>query len=337
MQPLGIICPQGSDSTSFYRALGPFTNLFKTEPDFQMIPNIEKISWDVVKMCSGFFMQRPFTPNHIEMAKVIKSNNKPLWVDFDDDLLAVPTDNPTWKIYGKDQTKKAVIDNLSYADVASFSTECLRLKFLSELSKVYPDKKLDTYVIPNAFDHHLFNYEKKPQRDKFMMWRGSETHLRDLITYSKEMIEVANEFPEWTWLFLGQYPWFMIDHVPEGRFLFQDPLDPIKYFELLTQIRPSIFLTCLHPSPFNLGKSSINWQEGTYAGAAVIAPEWPEWTKPGVTTYKTPAEFKSSLISLMLKTPEERDALQAKSWDAVPDIDSVNKIRWEIVNKYFRK
>jgi len=36
-----------------------------------------------------------------------------------------------------------------------------------------------------------------------------------------------------------------------------------------------------------------------YSGAVTIAPDMPEWRRPGITTYKTPDEFETKINELM--------------------------------------
>ena len=46
---------------------------------------------------------------------------------------------------------------------------------------------------------------------------------------------------------------------------------------------------------FNHAKSNLAWIEATCAGAMTLAPDWPEWRRPGVSNYESPLNFKKLL------------------------------------------
>jgi len=344
MKPLTIICPNPKDATSFYRGIGPFGTLMDEMKDFECtFPN--SVSWDAVKISSGVFMQRPFTTQHVQICEIVKSNKKNLWIDYDDYLLNVPMDNPTWGIYGDPAIKENIIKCLVHADVVSVSTpyleECLRQEMINAEVLKNPGVTLpEFHVIPNAYDESLFTpAQRHEKRPKLIVWRGSETHVRDVLTYAEEIIEISNQHPDWTWLFVGMPPWMLIERMPKGRCIWQKALDPIQYNDYLKGCQPDICIVPLHFSPFNLCKSNIAWIEATHAGAVVLAPDAPEWRKPGVTTYNNQADFKNGLLKLMGTSGQLKQTLNKMSLEHIQrelTLKVTNKKRAEILSKWFQ-
>lgn len=333
MKTLGVVCPCFEDATSLYRGMGPLAGL-KNHVQLEKLYLDKGINWEKIRHLDGMFFQRAFNTTHLEVLKMAKNSHLPIWLDYDDDLFHVPTDNPTWKIYGKDAVKITIKECLKLADFVSVSTRALQDSFEEQLKDEL--KKPVFVVIPNAHDNLKLKRDLSPQRDKFVMWRGSETHIRDLLTYAPEIVRLSNEFPEWTWLFLGQYPWMMVEHVPPGRMMYNDAVDPVLYFKLIKELRPSLMFAPLHDSKFNRAKSNIVWLEATYAGAATVAPEWEEWRKPGVLHYSNRQEFHSAMHSAMKST--ELSKLTEASWQYIEEnltLSKVNELRVDLLSRLF--
>jgi hypothetical protein len=84
-------------------------------------------------------------------------------------------------------------------------------------------------------------------------------------------------------------------------------VDTIKYFKWLANTAPRIMMVPLADTAFNRCKSNIAWLEATGAGAAVLAPAWPEWGS--CYWYQGPDDFASVLESMLGGT-------QDATWDA---------------------
>lgn len=299
------IIPNTEDATSFYRACGPLAGVRKDEEIHLVFAN--KITWATVTMQDAVFIQRPFLGEHLAAAQMANRCKRPLWIDFDDYLFGVPRDNPCYKAYMTPEAHEHIAKIMGMADAITFSTP--RLKELMHtiydtIRKHKPKYKLPvmnakSFVVPNAFNDLMFPFEPATKNHKMIMWRGSNTHQHDLLTYGGEMLELAQEHPDWTWSFLGYDPFFITQAMPKKSAVIIDPLEIGEYFEFIKVVQPAIQVVPLSRHDFNECKSNIAWIEATYAGAVTVAPDWPEWRRPGVVTYSNPHEFKACLKFLM--------------------------------------
>lgn len=270
MKNLAVICPSMTDATSFYRGLGPLGELRRQRKDLSLCLTPE-INWATLNLVDGVFLQRPFADSHRKIAEIVKNNKTPLWVDFDDDLFAVPEWNPCYSIYNKDRVQKNIAEITAMADVVSVTTQELADK-LAPLNK-------NIRIIPNALNLRLVGLpkpiEKKP--GTLVFWRGSKTHRLDLNECAEACIHAAKRDPGLTFFFIGESPWFA-DYMPDNQVICAEPVDPIEYHQLLAKLQPNLQIVPLYDCPFNRSKSNIAWIEGTWAGAAVVGPTW--WKVP---------------------------------------------------------
>jgi hypothetical protein len=308
--------PVVHDATSFYRAARPLHGLRKLMPELTY-KTLDKWDWGTMSFSDNiFFMQRPFTKNHVVKAEIARDTGFKLWLDYDDYLLDVPTDNPTYKVYGKDEVRKNVEKLISLAHVITVST-----KYLKELyEKNHPGKYV---VINNAYEHTLFNHYRKPKPDprcKLMAWRGSATHHKDVMGYAAPIISTSRDpmFKDWIWRMMGDNLWFLTDLMPPDLVHWSEGIDIIEYFRHIYEIFPAAFMVPLNNSNFNRSKSNITWIEATHAGAVTIAPKWEEWDNPGVLTYKNQTEY-GDLLKAVMKGEVDIEKNVQQSWEYIHD------------------
>jgi len=328
MKNLAVICPSQTDATSFYRGVGPLAELRRERSDLALT-FINSIDWATLKLCDAVFLQRPFSNNHLMIAELTKRNRLPLWLDFDDDLFCVPEWNPCAAIYNKKEIQKNVATMAALADVITVSTEAIRERLLP-LNK-------NIVVVPNAFDERLVGArpEHKQPDAPLIMWRGSKTHRKDLNVAGEACIQLSQANPNATWLFLGETPWFA-DYMPHKNTICAEPIDPIEYWEFLGKTKPSIMIVPLNDCEFNRSKSNICWQEASFAGAATLAPNWPEWKKPGVTNYENGADFLPKLMAMLEASKVQLSCNANKSWQYINEnllLSIVNKKRHAILEE----
>lgn len=330
-----ILCciPNTADGTSFYRGCGPLSLLRKTKDVNLIFAN--PITWATVSMCDMAFLQRPFAPEHLQIAQMVKDCKRPLWVDYDDFLLGVPDDNPVHTLYMNKGVQATIGRILGMADVITVSTQ--RLKDLySAIFREVTGKDLPGkfYVVPNAFNTDLLEFDPKPKDHKLVCWRGTNTHQADLACYAGEIIEVAATHTDWTFNFVGYNPWFITRVLPKKQCIVTEALDILEYFRFMRITKPAIQVVPLDSSEFNHCKSNIAWLESAACGTVTLAPDWPEWRRPGVVTYKDNDSFKVGLEYLMGLSFEDRAALNSLSAEHIQKkllLPHVNKTREQIV------
>lgn len=318
--------PNRDDATSLYRAMGPFGRLSKSMELSLVFP--PEVSWSTVAMVDVMFLQRPFTANHVVMAERARSSRVPLWIDYDDDLFAVPPENPTYGVYSHESTQKQVAKICAMADVITVSTETLKEK-LKRLNK-------NIIVVPNALDDWLLEKRlpRREPREQLVFWRGTSTHQKDLMEVSGELYEVATSeaAQKWSWQFMGYNPFWISERMGKNCII-SDALDPLNYLQYLDKLSPALMVVPLTFNDFNRAKSNIAWLEGSYAGAAVIAPDMPEFRRPGCMTYKNSEEFQA-ILAMCIAGKYNLTEKNETSWNHIRrhlTLTQVNPLREQIL------
>src|SRR5882672_1606537 len=192
MKPVSIACviPIPEDPTSWYRGIGPLSALKKENKEIQFLFS-NPLNHASLKLADLVFMQRPCLPEHFNQMLIAKDLGIPVWVDFDDDNLSVPKDNPTYPQYGQPQIKDSIVKLARNADVLTVSTEFLKKKY-----GIY---NKNTIVVPNALDEVFLKFRHFPpgNRQKMLLWRGTMTHQRNLEIVQDNIIRLAQRYPNW--------------------------------------------------------------------------------------------------------------------------------------------
>lgn len=313
------VIPNETDPTSFYRGVGPITRLQKAYPELVFDSPPARMSWDTLMKYDIAFFQRPRVSQSVSAMQMCINMGLKIWVDYDDNYLEVPRDNPEYTTFEKSVSN--IKEILRYADIVTVTTD--------HLKKVYYPFNSNVVVIPNAIDLKLMNDEPVPGIHKFVTWRGGTGHMGDLLEVKDEVIEAAKSNPDWTFHFLGFNPTFITDHI---RHCHHPHADIITYLDRLQRLQPKIHVVPLTDHSFNRSRSCNAWTEATYAGAATIAPDFEEWQKPHITNY-TKGKLFDALDHLM-KNETEAEYLMRNSWEYIKEnlsLESINKLRFQVI------
>lgn len=310
---LAVHCPNPRDATSLYRGFGPLAELRRSMPGLRLCSLPPEITWNTLAQCDAIFLQRPFRPNDLDLARMACRLRLPIWVDLDDDLFSVPSWNPSSPLYNRPGVAQCIHDVLEIATVVSASTRHLADELQSHT-------QASVVVVPNAINMRVFRRELPERiedpRERLIVWRGSPTHRKDLNIAAEACIAVAKENPNVTWLFIGDAPWF-VDYMPPRLVRTAPAIDPFEYHDCIRQLRPNIWIVPLVDIPFNRSKSNCAWLEASFAGAASLVPAWDEWRVPGVVNYGSEADFAVKLRSMVAESTSTLDALADKSWQYI--------------------
>lgn len=299
------------DPPSLYRCIGPLAALRQNRPTLQ-VSVIQDVNWAVLALADVVMLQRPWSDNQHEIAKLAVRHGIPIWVDHDDDIFNIPKGNPAYAQYMNPGVHGNIASILRMADFVTVSTPAL--------GKVF-DRVRGSIVIPNALMTNVVgqmpDHSGRP-RAPIVYWRGSSTHQRDLDTYTEQMVSVAAENPETPWVFqgIGESNYGLIERIRGAQPL--KHTDPLEYFHGLGALCPKVVVVPLDDNPFNRSKSNIAWLEATYAGAVCVAPNWPEWQRPGVLNYE-PENFATILNAAIRLPADEQNALWERSAKYVRD------------------
>jgi hypothetical protein len=325
-----VVSPSPKDATSFYRAFGVIPNLKAQLGQDWDFTSTHEHSWVTMVGTDVLYLQRPFTEDHLTLAKMAEACQTKLWVDYDDDLFAVPVGNPAHQTYGKEETKRRIAQIVARAHLVTVSTPALfeRLKPLNS----------NVVCVPNALNDDLFGKFPAPEPPhKLVLWRGSPTHDPDLASVLPEILQAVDQHQDWTFAFLGA-PFWALRRALDGKknVVFSDPVDPIEYWQVIARIRPAIMLVPLERNDFNASKSNIAWIEGAWAGAVTVAPAMPEWERPGVFNYQKQSDFLEVLHHAMSIDDEEHARTIEAAREALPRLSKVNALRAAELRKLIR-
>lgn len=321
-----VLTVNKNDSTSFYRANGVLHDLKNQMPleiTSMNFSELNDMSWASLVLFDVVFMQRPYQSVALKMAQYCRELNLPVWVDFDDYLLEVPSDNRSHYIFSNPAVKKTIVEILQLANVITVSTGALKQAFSQANENIH--------VVPNAFNTKLFNYrENKTKTKKTLLWRGSETHSIDLFFYGDEIYNAQTNYTDWDFLYFGWNPWF-IPQTENRKHI--NSTDPVLYFKQLHGLSPRAMQVPLVDSLFNRCKSNIAYIEGSFAGAVCLVPAWEEWTMPGAITYQNLEEYREKL-GIILNEKVNFSKYNTLAWEFIMDsltLEKVNKQRVEIL------
>lgn len=329
---IGALIPNKKDATSLYRGMGPLAHIMRNyNVTVRQIDGA--VSWVDLTEFDLVFLQRPAKPEALSLLKMAQRVGVPVWVDFDDYVFDVPTDNPAWTFYANPETRKTIQAIMKSANVLTVST--------GKLKELYNNLNPNTVVIPNAIDrHYICNIPEFP-RKKTLLWRGTDTHVKDVTFYKDEILKALEAHPDWNVTFLGWFPWFLADKLG-SRLTFHATSNPLEFFNVFNKEQPAITMVPLFDSDFNQSKSCIAALEATVCGSAVLAPMWDEWRIPGVSHYTSKEMFFESLDQMMTEVDRSLDALEHDNKAALEylennkTLDQTNIMRMKIIRELSR-
>lgn len=321
---LAVVCPIPSDPTSFYRGIGPLSHLAKHNENVQLLFP-QAIDWSTLSLADILFIQRPCDPQHFAMLCMAKDMGLKIWVDMDDDNLAVPKDNPTYQQYNQLHIKEAIVKLARHCDVLSVSTQHLKRKF-----GIY---NKNTVLIPNALNEDLLHLRQIPPgaRAKKILWRGTPSHQRNLMTVGKELVSLSRKHEDYKFTFFGCDPIDLTDQIKNNEVLGNCSIT--DYFKVMSQLHATCLYYPLASNDHAQARSHISWLEGTFAGCVVLASKNDEFTRPGLLNFTTPGEFET-LVDQVCAGAVNIDECVETSWAEIQEkylLKHTNKLRESVI------
>jgi len=273
--------------------------------------------------CDILFIERPVSQDYVIAAQAAKDFNVKLWIDFDDDLFSVPSWNPAHSFFSSKETKESIKKCLKIADIVTVATP--------KIKEVYENYTDNIIVVENAFNDYNFDFKNIKTNSNKIYWRGSQTHRKDIIDHSQSIVKASLENKDWEWNFIGNNLWFITEYIKNCK-EYQE-MELIKYFKLIKQLGPQIYIVPLRFCNFNLSKSNCGWLEATYAGATTIAPDIQEFRRPGIVNYKDTDDFYVKLCEMM-NDKKELKRLHLESFEYIKDnllLSKINNKRLSII------
>ena len=320
-----ILCrvPQPTDAVSMYRGLGPLTALRRQYPIDIMTAN--DYQWPVLAASDILFMVRPATNMDKQIITHALDLNVKVWVDYDDDVLNVPPQNPAFSYYADQQIQSNIKWIINNATVVSVSTTALSYEF-DEYRNEFNSKCV---IIPNAFPDHLLNWDAshKPYSN-IVTWRGSRTHDADLELAHKMFENFPKDFPNHQMVFIGEpdYRSLKIFNKKDVRVI--PSMNIIDYFKLMEELKPRVHIVPLENNRFNRSKSNIAWIEATRTKTAVIAQDLPEFRFVGAFNVNSWDHLNLEAALAVTNVNQSDEYIKHNLLLSI-----VNKRRWELIQQ----
>jgi len=307
-----------SEACSFYRCSGIAHHLRKITGyniSVAQWKDLGELTWGIISQYDIIFMQRPFGKDAAVICNYIKDCGKKLWVDYDDNLLALNPENQNYELYNKKEVKLSIVGIINQADAVSVTNEYMRQCFAEFNNNIW--------VIPNAHNDFLLKREDLPEREKMVFWRGSQSHIYDLMSHKDIINKCSDEYKDWRFNYMGFYPWFLKKAENNG---FIKGMDIILYFKTLFSLAPSLVQVPLSDDVFNHSKSNISFLEASYAGAASLVPAY--WNLPNTLLYSNDQEYLDYLY-FALKGEFDLKKMAEDSWEFVQEYFLLSKINYK--------
>ncbi len=320
---IALLSPIIDDPTSWYRGLGPYNRLCK-EQGFEIVYP-QAASWASLVGVDILVLQRPAVPEHFAMLVLAKNMGIKVIVDFDDDNLSVPKDNPTYPQYCQMPVKEAILNLARHCDVLQVST-----KFLKDKYGIY---NKNTVIIPNAIDDQALRVRSIPAgpRENKIVWRGSGSQVRNLATVFQPLLNVSKKHPDYRFIFFGYEPYELTERIPNHEVIGQMPLQ--DYFRAMCAIHGKLLYYPLHHQDHSQARSHISWLEATYANMAVLAYRNEEFNRPGCLTYNSLTEFED-ILERVIDGGIDLEFHVEQSWKEIQEkyvLSKTNETRLQII------
>lgn len=316
-----VLTAENLCAVDFYRTVGPFSRMDDVDITFS-----SAINWSILLPFDVVVISRPHTEQLFSIVRYLKVCKKCIWIDTDDSHFSVPETNPFHKKLTSPEAIYFYLESLKLADVITCATEGVKEEILSYI----PEAKI--VVIPNAVDETLFGLTPKyHQREKVVLWRGSSTHHADLDAYKESIFQLITDYPEYKWAFMGS-PSSWVNEIPEDRRSIYPYMDIMHYFDTLMELKPQIMIVPLEDNKFNRCKSNISWQEGTLAGATILASDLPEFRKPGILRFDNNSLLREWFRFLVRDEFDSTHQLYNDAICNLPKLSDANKLRKEVLD-----
>ena len=301
-----------------YRVFGPLT-----KAGIQILEGIKDscVDQEVIRESDLVLFQRDFS-SHFDWYKTVvnhaRESGKPIILDLDDDLFALPSDHPdrisTYYASGLPALLHAILN----VDGITVTTQPLK----ETVQNLNPN----VWVLPNYFDDQLWDFN--PQKPKFhgepvtIFYMGTETHRPDLASISKPLFQLADFFgPAIKFYFYGIEPpsgleeLTQVTHQPVQTFNYE------MFVSCMSQIQADIAIAPLCDNAFNRSKSAIKFFEYTAMGIPSVYADLPPYSSIIRDGYngllaQTPDQWYEK-IRLLIEKPELRQMIIQNAQESI--------------------
>ena len=249
----------------FYRVLPILQMVQRSGITHQIIGRGSQIVYDNNLPCfNALFIHLPHTKEDYELIERAAKWGLKVWIDLDDNYWEIPPLNRAHNFFDKDRLK--ILDNcLRLADLITVSTDPLN-EYISKFNFIRcpiatVNNAINDFVLGEFFPT-AWNYQGG---EVTINWRGSETHVPDLLAYKWAFTKRDNI----KWQFWGYDPrlltskWYGSLDEYEVKPYEKSVLD---YFMSFRRAATDVLFIPLEDNEFNRGKSRIGAIEAVWGG-----------------------------------------------------------------------
>ena len=278
----------------------------------EIIPGIREnqLALEAIDQAPLVLFQRDFSRNFGEYQQVLErahAQGKPVVLDLDDHLLALPEDHPDrisgWFADGLPSLLHAMVNS----DALTVTTQTLRQALLPYNPRIY--------VLPNYLDAELWQFREPKVAEKGapvrILFMGTPTHQPDLELIGEPLAHIAQKYAEHVaFIFFGAQPPSSLEGAAKVTYM---PLYTYNYRDFLQEyqeLEAEIAIAPLQDNLFNRSKSAIKYLEYTALGISGVfsaLPPYAEVVHDGLDGFlAADLEDWEDKLELLIKNPELR-------------------------------
>jgi len=216
----------------------------------------------------AYIFQRDF-PKHLSIYRTIlreaESNNIPLILDLDDNLLILPKEHPD-RISGYYSKSLVPLIHALYRVDAVFVTNENLANFFSTYNK-------QIYVLPNYLDEKVWNpmeIDRSTEDPLELLFMGTSTHTPDLLSLTGVFNELSTKFPNIRLVTVGIEPPDRVKQVINTKHVLKLSDNYAEFAQKFQSIGGSIAIAPLVVNDFNRGKSPLKYFEYSAVGLPAV-------------------------------------------------------------------
>ena len=301
-----------------YRVFGPLT-----QAGVQVLDGIKqgRVDPGVIRESDIVLFQRDFA-SHFDWYQVVVSLarelGKPVVMDMDDDLLALPPDHPdritTYYAVGLPALLHAILN----VDGVTVTTGPLK----EAIQKLNPN----VWILPNYLDEQLWHFRPHqpslPEQPLTILYMGTATHRPDLNLVSKPLFQLAEVYgAALRFYFYGIEPPLGLEALTQ---VIHQPVQTYDYQAFashMSHVQADLAIAPLCDNTFNRSKSAIKFFEYTAMGIPGIYADMPPYSQIIRDGYEgllaqTPDQWFEK-IQLLIRDPELRQRIVLTSQESV--------------------
>jgi glycosyltransferase involved in cell wall biosynthesis len=273
--------------------------------------------------------QRQYKEIFDKVRDTSKKFNRYQIYEIDDNLHAVPENNPAYHTYNQNRPESGrILEWMKECDFLTVSREPLGAFYKNITGKDY-------FTLENCIDFELYKKPvfKKDNKQIRIGWVGSSTHYDDLKVAAYGISQIVEEYGDRVKFVMMGWDGIMRRQNKDGDLLTMgDSLDGIprefhKFVDIhdypnrLHGLNLDIAIAPLVDNEFNRGKSNIKWMEYSACGVPVIVSKvsaYTDYVVPGETALIAKREgdwYKK--VKFMIENEEKRIEIAEKAYNEV--------------------